>query len=510
MTGRPNILFITSDQHRGDCFGFEGRQVKTPHIDRLAREGTRFANCITPNPICQPARASILTGILPCTHGVSDNGIDLDPELGEKGFGRTLASSGYRSGFVGKTHFSTHHTFQPTGTPEDRFTIPGLTEDWLGPYMGFDHMETMILGHYAQARPSPPPDVLHYERWLYADGRGPEKIDLWETRMPPESGIAQTWNSALPACWHHSTWVGNQTVRFLENNRDNNFVLWTSFPDPHTPFDCPEPWSRLHHPDEVDLPHHTERDLDRRPWWHAASLSGSPRLEDPDMQKHRATYSRVGALDERTLRHTIANYYGMISLIDHNVGRILTALDELGLSENTIVVFTADHGDWLGDHGLLLKGPMLYDGLLRVGCVVRGPRIEAGNVVEEPVSTIDLAPTFYDYCGVGPVMDQHGRSLRTLLEGGEQSRDFAYSEWDLRPSRSGVSLRLRTARTGAAKLTLEEESGEGEMYNLADDPHEMDNLFGDPGYASLQRELTDMIRARPDDMIEAKAQVGMA
>lgn len=510
MTNRPNILFITSDQHRGDCFGFEGRNVKTPHIDRMAREGTRFSNCITPNPICQPARGSILTGLLPCTHGVSDNGIDLDPKLGEQGFGRTLASAGYRSGFVGKTHFSTHHTFQPTGTPEDRSTIPSLSEDWMGPYMGFDHMETMILGHYSQGRPGPPPDVLHYERWLYADGRGPEKIKLWDTHLRPDTGMLQTWNSALPVSWHHSTWVGNQSVRFLEKNKDSSFVLWASFPDPHTPFDCPEPWSRLHHPDEIDLPFHLERDLDRRPWWHAASLAGTPQLEDQAMQKHRATFSRVGQLDEGRLRHTISNYYGMISLIDHNVGRILTALDELGLSDNTLVVFTADHGDWLGDHGLLLKGPMLYDGLLRVGCIARGPGVKAGGVVDEPISTIDLAPTFYDYSGVTPVANQHGRSLRTLLDGGSESRDFAYSEWDLRPSRSGVNLQLRTARTKTAKLTLEDISSEGEMYDLFNDPHEMDNLYGDPGYATLQKELSDMIRARPDDMIEPKTPVGMA
>ena len=105
MTKKPNILLITSDQHRGDCYGFEGRSVKTPHLDRMAREGTRFSNCITPNAVCQPSRSSILTGLLPCTHGVSDNGIDLEYELGEKGFGRTLANAGYQSGFVGKTHF---------------------------------------------------------------------------------------------------------------------------------------------------------------------------------------------------------------------------------------------------------------------------------------------------------------------------------------------------------------------------------------------------------------------
>ena len=125
-----NIVFITSDQHRGDCYGFEKRKVKTPHLDELALDGTRFKNCITPNPVCMPSRSSMLTGLLPRTHGVSDNGIDLNPDFGEKGFGRTFANNGYKSGFVGKLHFSCNKTFKPTGTPECRFSLSKLGSDW--------------------------------------------------------------------------------------------------------------------------------------------------------------------------------------------------------------------------------------------------------------------------------------------------------------------------------------------------------------------------------------------
>jgi arylsulfatase A-like enzyme len=509
MADKPNIILITSDQHRGDCFGFEGRNIKTPHLDRMAREGTRFANCITPNALCQPARASLLTGLLPRTHGVSDNGIDLNFDLGEKGFGRTLAKAGYKSGFVGKAHFSTHHTFRPTGTPECKSTIPTLGADWFGPYMGFDHMETMVLGHYARTRPNPPPDALHYERWLFEDGRGEDKVALWQTHLPPDVEAPHTWNSGIPAAWHTSTWVGNQSVRYIEKNRNEPFVLWASFPDPHTPFDCPEPWSRLHSPEEVDLPHHMTSDFKRRPWWHQKSLEGVPEIKDPILQKHRATYSRVEPPGEEKMRHLIANYYGMISLIDHNVGRILTTLDELKLSENTLVIFTADHGEWLGDHGLLLKGPMMYEGLLRVGCIVNGPGVPANKIVADPVSINDLAATFYDYADVSSPMEIHSQSLRPLIEK-EASRDYAYNEWDLRSSRNGLKLNLRIARTEEAKLTYEEISGEGELYDLANDPHEMDNLFNDPGYRVLQNELLDMIKSRPDDALPQLEQVGMA
>jgi len=142
---KPNILFITSDQQRGDCYGFEGRKVRTPHLDAMARDGTRFAACITPNLVCQPSRASILTGLLPYTHGVSDNGIDLDPTIGAAGFAGAFAKAGYRTGYIGKAHFATSHTFAATGSPECRNTDqdPG----WTGPYMGFQHVELMVEGH---------------------------------------------------------------------------------------------------------------------------------------------------------------------------------------------------------------------------------------------------------------------------------------------------------------------------------------------------------------------------
>jgi arylsulfatase A-like enzyme len=195
----------------------------------------------------------------------------------------------------------------------------------------------------------------------------------------------------------------------------------------------------------------------------------------------------------------------MISLIDHNVGRILLELETLGIRDQTLVVYSTDHGDWLGDHGLILKGPMAYEGLLRVGLIVVGKDIPAGKVVHDPVSTVDLPSTFADYAGV-PFAGKHSRSLRRLIEGRE-TRDFAYSEWDLRPSRSGVDIDLRTVRTRRHKLTLELRSGAGELYDLQEDPHEMQNLFES---SKAKAELVDMIRSRPADAIPRLPQVGMA
>jgi arylsulfatase A-like enzyme len=185
-------------------------------------------------------------------------------------------------------------------------------------------------------------------------------------------------------------------------------------------------------------------------------------------------------------------------------------LERLGLDRDTLVVYSTDHGDWLGDHGLILKGPMHYEGLLRVGCIMHGPGVPAGKVVPHPVSTLDFAATFYDYAGLSPGHDIHSRSLRPLVEG-DATRDFAYNEWDLNPSRCGVELKLRTVRTRTHKLTLEIDSGAGELYDLVADPDEMDNRFGDPAVAAIQRQLTEMIRSRPrDERTPPQEPVGMA
>lgn len=509
MPKRTNILFITSDQQRADCYGFAGRRVKTPHLDEMARRGTRFDACITPNLVCQPSRSSILTGLLPMTHGVSDNGIDLPPEVGEAGFAGTLARNGYSTALIGKAHFTTSHTFAPTGTPECRESSANYGPEWSGPYMGFGHVELMLEGHNMWP-PMQPPRGHHYERWYHADGRGEERTELYRKAIPPLTDAHETWNSSLPVAWHNSTWIGNRTIDFLREHRDRPFCLWSSFPDPHHPFDAPEPWCWLHHPDEVDLPSHPELDLDRRPWWHRASLEGVPKMENERLRKFREKSSRTPRQSEAQMRRLIANYYGMISLIDHQLGRIRIALSDLGLAENTLIVYSTDHGDWLGDHGLLLKGPMAYEGLLRVGLLFEGPGVPAGKVVADPVSTLDLPQTFCDYAGSTLPGKVHSASVRPLIEGTSAHRDFALSEWDLRASRCGVDLDLRTVRTKRHKLTLERNSGAGELYDLVDDPHEMVNRFGDPAFARVERELRDMIASRPNDIRVRLPQIGMA
>ncbi|MEM9852066.1 MAG: sulfatase-like hydrolase/transferase [Pseudomonadota bacterium] len=509
MTQRPNILLVSSDQQRADCFGHMGRRIKTPHLDHFATQGTRFQNAITPTVVCQPARASILTGQLCRTHGVHDNGIDLDPAIGERGFAGSLAAAGYQTAYFGKAHFSTFNNYAPTGTPECVASSGDYGLDWYGPYMGFNHVEMMLIGHN-WFPPEAPPRGQHYERFFHADGRGAEKMAAYWKNAGDTQGAAQTWHSMLPEAWHNTPWTANRAIEWLRHGRvdDSPFCAWVSFPDPHHPFDCPEPWSRLHDPAEVDLPKHRTRDFERRPWWHEAVVTAEPAGKKEHAETRKA-YSRIPPQTDAQLGEIIANTYGQLALIDHHFGRMMQVLDELGLSENTYVIYISDHGDWLGDHGLILKGPMHYDGLLKVPLMVRGPGIAPGAVNTEPVSTLDLGATFCDWAGTAPLLPQHGESLVPVLAG-EATREAALNEWQLLPTRTGVALSLRTVRTRNAKLTVDLISSAGEMYDLVADPDEMQNIFDDPAHGALRTRLEALLAMRPDDITPDRVQVGMA
>lgn len=281
---------------------------------------------------------------------------------------------------------------------------------------------------------------------------------------------------------------------------EDPFKLWVSFPDPHHPFDPPSPWDRMYDPDDLDLPKQRDLDLGRRSWWHSASLTGTPQTSE-EFREIRENLSRQKRLTDRQLRDITAAYFGMISLVDHNVGRILAALKAKGLEEDTIVVISADHGEFLGDHGLLFKGPMLYDSLVRVGLVAAGPGIAGDCKVDQVVSTLDLAPTFVDIAGGAPG-DFHGQSLRPVLESGanqEDMRNDAHIEWGLAASRCGIDLDHFTVVTQDFRATFGTLSGDGEMYALKQDPYEMNNVFHDPAFASVRERMDALRRERPDD-----------
>jgi arylsulfatase A-like enzyme len=251
----------------------------------------------------------------------------------------------------------------------------------------------------------------------------------------------------------------------------------------------------MYDPAQMRLPEHRTLDLEKRPWWHKAALEGAPQIADPELAKFRSEGFKVPPQSDAQLAEMTANYYGMISLIDHQVGRILDGLQKLGLSSDTLIVFASDHGDMMGDHGLYLKGPMFYEGVLRVPLIISGPDIPADKVIETPVSTIDLSATFLDSAGISADNEQ-SKSLFPVMHGHE-SRECAWSEWKVHPSRLGVALDLRTVRTSRYSYTYEMDSGAGELYDLKEDPQQMINQFDSPLHLSVREKLHSLLMSRP-------------
>lgn len=505
-TKKPNVILISTDQQRGDCIGLDKRHVRTPNIDRIGKSGVMFSKCITPHPMCQPARASILTGKLPFSHGVRDNGRNLAQEFGVEGLGSIFQNAGYETRFIGKAHFASNETFAPTGTPECYHSTADFSADWGGPYFGFQHVELMLRPHHHCVWQDAP-YTLHYENHLDGDGQGRVRWERAKETVPPQSSHFQAWRSALEQKWHSSPWIGDRTVDMIQKKEEKPVFAWVSFPDPHPPFLVPSPWSDLYHPDEVDIPIHRDLDLENRPWWHRAFLESPVRRNTK--REHAQDGKNWGVtepLSERQLRDITAIYYGMIAWVDEQVGRILDALEETGELENTIVVFISDHGEWLGDHGLLLKGPMLYDGLLRVPCLMSGPSIAQNRRIDDPVSTVDLRQTLAELCGF-EVSGDNGKSLCPVMDKSEH-RDFALNEWEVDPSRSGVDMDLMTVRSHRYRMSVDLKSGAGELYDFECDPDEMQNRFDDPAYRVVRREHMDMIRSRPGDQVPVAKRVG--
>lgn len=506
MSTRPNVILISSDQQRGDCIGADKRGVETPNIDRLGNTGTRFSNCITPHPMCQAARASILTGKLPYSHGVRDNGRNLAESFTREGLGGIFQSAGYDTRFIGKAHLATHETFEPTGRAECYRSTADFPADWNGPYFGFQDVRLMLRPHHHCVW-NDPPYTLHYENDLNADGGGERRWNLAKEHIPPESSHFQAWRSALDNEWHSTPWIGDRSVEMIKGMSEQPLFAWVSFPDPHPPFLAPAPWGHMYTPERVDIPKHFELDLDKRPWWHRAFLESPIRKNiKRDHAQDGVDWGQRGTLTEEQLRDITALYFGMISALDFQIGRLLDALADANKLENTIVAFISDHGEWLGDHGLLLKGPMLYDGLLRVPCVMSGPSIPVNSVVSDPVSTLDLRSTLGELCGISITADD-GESLCAVMNG-EATREFALNEWEVDKARSGISMDLTTVRSQRYRMSVDLKTDTGELYDMQEDPDEMVNLFDDPGYANARGELLEMIKARPGEIIPAAPRVG--
>ncbi len=512
MSDRPNIIVICVDQMQAACLSCaEHSDVQTPNLDRLAAEGVRFERAYCENPICTPSRISLMTGLSSRQHGVLGNGRLVPHTIPT--MASVLREAGYRTQACGKLHL------QPWNLGQNQWARPGQEQEQLWSwedrkcwqdgtiqaipegYFGFESCD-FLSGHV---------DYIEgdYIRWL--QDRAPQ----WA--CPPEGLVRPGWRRdygrevlhpghigscfrmTLPAELHYNTWITDRSIDFLRSEGKNRpFFLWVSFPDPHHPYAAAEPYCDRYVPEELTLPETWQKRVDDD-----CGLNAIP---------HHIHGFKHEKFNESGLRCILAQSYGMISHIDDCVGRLLNNLSEMDMDRNTIVVFLADHGEYLGAHHLLAKGNFPFEQILRVPMIWRDPLdVRPGRTCSDLVSLLDVAPTILDRAGLsmerlrpqpqqesrGPYPCFDGMSLRSHICEGTQlpqrcflaSREDHYAHWS--PEYRPGLLRIRCFYRGPWKLIVSNQQDIHALYHLGQDPEELHDRWNDPDCLEIRSELLE-------------------
>jgi arylsulfatase A-like enzyme len=507
-SSRPNFLLIVTDQHRADHLGCYGNSiVRTPHLDALAREGWRAEKMFVATPICMPNRASLLTGRYPSAHGARHNGIPLSTEVTT--FVDLLAESGYTTSLIGKAHFQNMTDLPPQwpvdrthrlareaqSSPQGRYDQE-LRDLWLGrddfdldyPFYGFQTVN-LVDDHS---------DIVHghYRYWLRKHHPGAEQLLGPDNAIPtPDctlSTFGQAWRTRLPEELYPTAYIADRAEEKLREFAASTkpFFMTVSFPDPHHPFTPPGRYWDMYSPDDVELSRAFDCGENLAP--HVEWLK-ERRAKGRDVKHTPALF----ACSEREAREAIALNYGSITNIDDRIGQLLDELRRLDLDKNTIVIFTSDHGDFLGDHGLMLKGPIHYQGLVRVPFIWHDPmRPSTQGKGDALTSTIDVAPTILERAGVPRFNGMQGRAMLQIMEGdASQTRDHLMIEEEGQRVYLGFDsrVRCRTLIDQRYRFTLYDGASWGELYDLEQDPMEAHNCWHDADYAAVRASMFERL-----------------
>lgn len=484
MTKKPNILLITTDQMRFDHLGLMGvKGIATPNLDRLGREGVHFKRGYTSSPVCTPARLTLLTGHYPSSHGAYSIGVSPDP-FPEHTLPKILGESGYATALIGKAHFvrrelEAGHVAGFPNPPASFFATH------TGPYAGFDYVQ-LATHHTINGAPE-----CHYRAWL---DRLAVDYSQWfpDVKGRHDQAQAGVWN--IPAEYHDSTWITDSTLDWLgkRNKNQDSWFVWASYNDPHEPFVCPEPWYSSVRIEEVELfEDYREGEFDDKPPYYQtvhdseesvggwpASFRNEPKIGVPCAFGRRDLQGKERECLQATL--------GMVAMLDHEVGRLLDALEASGQAENTLVVFTTDHGEIHGHHGLWHKGLFAYEDCQRIPLLVWGPGIvKATGTSEALVNLVDLPRTFLSLANLPIPQGVQGKDLTPVLTGEKES---VQSETlvELQATKKIYQQSLITERY---KLIVYRDQAYGELYDLHRDPNQYTNLWDDPTSGSLKAEL---------------------
>ena len=508
-TPARNIVLIMDDQLRADHLGVEGSYpVSTPTLDALAARGARFTRTFVANPVCMPNRATILTGQWPSVHGLRTNGLPLD--WSAETFPRVLRARGWRTSAVGKLHL------QPMGYPFEDYQLDEIqdvmpelwehaVEQFGSPFRSWEDYQ-----RHAEGDVQLPPDYYGFDDVSLTVGHGDRlsgNYVSWarERGWDPQTmaGVAQSpdvftpwdhvYESAVPAALHPTTYVTDQAIERIDAvaATGQSLMLHVSFPDPHHPFAPPREYFYRHRPEDMPLAPGFHETHERSPEYIRGLIArrGTPE-PDPMM---------LWSPTEEQYRAALAAELGGIEFIDDSIGRLVDALERNGLLDDTLIVFTADHGDAFGEHGLMLKHFSHYRPIVRVPLLMAGPGIEAA-VHDQLVSSADIAPTVLALVDAPALPRAQGRSLKPLVQGQPlTARQRLLIEEDQPFGMDGLPgpVRMRTLVTDQFRLTEIPGHGITELYDLRTDPGESMNLAADPAAVKLlaeaRREMLDAL-----------------
>lgn len=438
MSERPNVLILYTDQQRWDSIHAAGNSlIHTPNLDRLAARGALFENAFCNNPVCMPSRQSMLSGMYPSAVGCAINGIEMRPETPT--IATFLKPYDYHTANIGKLHFK-NHSNRDHRDPHPRYDFdtlilsdePGCYDD---AYIKW--VEEKDRSQVEACRCSTPPACV--TRPVHKQPRAPHQPYVFEG----------------PETLTHSAFVASETIDFIHRHRTDRFFAIAGFYAPHAPLNPPARFVEMYNPDDMPEPLMNEGENER-------------------------------GLTPAEWRRVRQFYYALISHVDDQVGRILDALDEEGLTENTLVLFTSDHGEHLGDHGQTAKGPPGLDSCSHVPLLVSWPgQIPGGTVQDDLIEAVDLVPSILDYCGVQTPAYLQGRSFRPLLE--------QRSEYNRRKSvfieyHDPFGASWKTVRTRHAFYTICNKGTEM-LFDLDRDPHQLKDLSTDSSRMTLRNEM---------------------
>lgn len=441
MAKRPNLLFVFADQMRAMDTGCGGNPaVLTPNLDSLSGQGMYFDTCVSTFPVCTPYRACLVSGKYPTSAGVLDNDVPL-PITGT-GFGHELKNAGYRTGWIGKWHLFGSEPLRKTFIP------PGEHRH------GFDTFIGVNCAH-------------EYRSGFYYGSRSPEKIPFQGYEPDLQTDLA---------------------LQFIEENQQEPFALFLSFGPPHDPYhEVPQAYKALYRPEDIVYRPNVQPD---QPLYNDAPPGNNPRPWEADVYRMHRPYDPDETRWPYPHREVARDYYAAITALDANLGRLMRRLGELGLAEDTILVFTADHGDMLYSHRLVQKN-YPYDESILVPFILRYPgAVRAASRLAAPFSTVDILPTLLELMGLPVPPYSEGVSFARAVRGEQQplpecaymlcSWDWAMPEW----------RGIRTARY----TYVETPDGPYALFDNLTDPYQLENLAGRPGCAALQRQLQSLYR----------------